>query len=48
MNELLLIFLYLFGIVQGVMFGYIRWAPESNFKRGLVDGLSLLFIWRRK
>lgn len=44
-EELLLIFLHLFGIVQGFVFGYIMWAPESNFKRGFVDGLSLKFIW---
>jgi hypothetical protein len=48
MNELLLIFIYLFGIVQGLVFGYIRWAPQSNFKQGLLDGLSLKFIWSKK
>jgi hypothetical protein len=48
MNDILLIALYLLGIIQGLVFGYIKWAPESNFKKGFVDGLSLKFIWSKK
>jgi hypothetical protein len=48
MNDLLLIFVYLFGITQGVVFGFIRWAPDSAFKRGFVNGLTFKFLWGRK
>jgi hypothetical protein len=48
MTEALLIILYLFGILQGIVFGYIKWAPESNFKKGFIDGLSLKFLWSKK
>ena len=48
MNDILLIALYLLGIIQGLVFGYIKWGPESNFKKGFVDGLSLKFIWSKK
>jgi hypothetical protein len=34
--------------VQGLMVGYIIWAPETPFKQGLVDGLSLKFLWGKK
>jgi hypothetical protein len=48
MNDLLLISIYILGIVQGVMFGYIKWAPDTPFKQGLVDGLSFKFLWGKK
>ena len=34
--------------IQGVTVGYILWAPSTPFKQGLVDGLSLKFLWGRK
>jgi hypothetical protein len=34
--------------MQGLMVGYILWAPETSFKRGFVDGLSLKFLWGKK
>jgi len=34
--------------VQGLMVGYIIWAPDTPFKKGLVDGLSLKFLWGKK
>lgn len=34
--------------VQGVTVGYILWAPPSSFKQGLVDGLTLKFLWSKK
>jgi len=33
--------------ICGVVLGYILWAPDTRFKRGLIEGLSLHFIWRR-
>jgi hypothetical protein len=48
MNELLLIFIYFVGIVQGLVFGFIQWAPDSAFKQGFVDGITFKFLWGRK
>jgi len=48
MNELLLIFIYFVGIAQGLVFGFIQWAPDSAFKQGFVDGITFKFLWRRK
>lgn len=33
---------------QGMVLGYIIWAPMTSFKRGLIDGLSLKFLWGKK
>jgi len=35
-------------LIQGITVGYILWAPTTPFKQGLVDGLSLKFLWGRK
>jgi hypothetical protein len=34
--------------MQGVMVGYILWAPATAFKQGVIDGLTLKFIWSKK
>jgi hypothetical protein len=34
--------------INGLMVGYILWAPTTPFKQGLVDGLSLKFLWGKK
>ena len=40
--------LYFFvGWVLGIIIGYVRWAPETRFKRNFVDGLILKFLWKR-
>jgi len=44
METLLLLLMW----VQGIGLGYIIWAPETTFKRGLMDGLSLKFLWGKK
>ncbi len=31
---------------QGVLLGYILWAPETEFKRGFIDGLTFKFLRR--
>ena len=33
---------------QGMILGYIIWAPTTPFKQGLIDGLSLKFLWSKK
>lgn len=33
---------------QGIILGYVIWAPKTPFKQGLVDGLSLKFLWSKK
>lgn len=47
MSELEIVLLLLYGWGIGVVFGYILWAPDSNFKQAFMDGLSLKFIWGR-
>ena len=34
--------------IQGIILGYIIWAPMTAFKQGLIDGLSLKFLWSKK
>jgi len=48
MNDLLLIFIYFVGIAQGVVFGFIRWSPDSAFKQGFLDGITFKFLWGRR
>ena len=43
--ETVLWMIYLWG--SGVLLGYILWGPDTKFKRGLIEGLSLSFIWGR-
>ena len=31
---------------QGVLLGYILWAPETAFKRGFIDVLTFKFLRR--
>jgi hypothetical protein len=40
MNDIFLYGLYVVGAAQGVLFGYLTWAPETNFKRGFVNGIT--------
>lgn len=34
--------------VQGLVVGYILWAPLTPFKQGLIDGLTFKFFWGKK
>ena len=34
--------------IQGITVGYVLWAPMTAFKQGLVDGLTLKFLWGKK
>lgn len=38
---------YVLGFIQGFGISYIMFAPETPFKRGFVDGISLKFIRKR-
>jgi hypothetical protein len=48
MNEFEIVALMALMYTQGIILGYILWAPETSFKRGFVDGLSLKFLWKKK
>jgi hypothetical protein len=48
MTEFETVLLMILTFVQGLMVGYIIWAPDTPFKKGLVDGLSLKFLWGKK
>ena len=37
--------IYAVGFVQGFGIAYIVYAPDTPFKRGFVDGLTLKFLW---
>lgn len=40
--------LLVFMWIQGLCLGYILWAPESSFKKGFQDTLSMRWLWDRK
>jgi len=48
MNDLWLIAMYVLGIVQGVIFGFVLWAPDSAFKQGFINGITLKFLWAKR
>ena len=41
MNEFEIILAILLSYVQGLALGYVLWGPNSHFKRGFMDGLTL-------
>jgi hypothetical protein len=48
MSDTAIALLMLLMYAQGVVVGYIFWAPETSFKRGLMDGLTFKFLWSKK
>jgi hypothetical protein len=48
MSDTVVALLMLLMYAQGVVVGYIFWAPETSFKRGLMDGLTFKFLWGKK
>jgi hypothetical protein len=48
MSDTVFVILMLLMYVQGLVLGYVIWAPETSFKRGLIDGMSFKFLWSRK
>ena len=47
MTEFEIVIVYVLGLAQGITWAYVRWAPQTAFKQGLVDGLTLKFLWKR-
>lgn len=47
MSEFWLIVAYATGLLQGLVFGYLKWGPNDSFKRSFVNGLSFKVIWGR-
>jgi hypothetical protein len=41
MNDLFAIFMWL----NGILLGYVLWAPLTPFKQGFIDGITLKFLW---
>jgi hypothetical protein len=48
MNDFETVVVMVLMFIQGITVGYILWAPTTSFKQGLVDGLSLKFLWGKK
>ena len=48
MNDIETAIVMVLMFIQGIIVGYILWAPTTPFKQGLVDGLSLKFLWGKK
>lgn len=48
MNDFEIAVVMVLMFIQGITVGYILWAPATAFKQGLVDGLSLKFLWGKK
>jgi hypothetical protein len=48
MNDVEIAALAVLMFIEGITVGYILWAPTTPFKQGLVDGLSLKFLWGKK
>jgi hypothetical protein len=48
MTEFETTMLMLLMYTQGIILGYIIWAPLTAFKQGLLDGLTLKFLWKKK
>lgn len=48
MSNIVMVLLMMLMYAQGIVLGYIIWAPLTPFKQGLIDGMSLKFLWSRK
>jgi hypothetical protein len=47
MTDIEVAFYILLGWLNGFLLAYFMWAPLTSFKQGVMDGLSLKFIWKR-
>lgn len=45
MSEWLAIFCMTVTYILGVILGYALWAPETPFKQGFREGLTLKILW---
>lgn len=48
MSDIEMVIVAVLMFINGITLGYIMWAPTTPFKQGLVDGLSLKFLWGKK
>jgi hypothetical protein len=48
MNDFEIAILAVLMFIQGITVGYVLWAPTTSFKQGLIDGLTLKFLWGKK
>ena len=44
MTEFEIAALSTFAWLNGILLGYIIWAPTTEFKRGLINGMTFKFI----
>jgi hypothetical protein len=45
MSEFSEVIVLLFMWVQGLILGYIIWAPMTRFKQAFIDGVTFRFLW---
>lgn len=48
MSDLEIALYVLLGWINGVLLGYIIWAPLTRFKQAFMDGMTMKFLWRGK
>ena len=48
MSDAVMVLLMMLMYAQGLLLGYIIWAPLTPFKQGLIDGLALKFLWPKQ
>lgn len=48
MTEYEIVILTIVVWLNGIFLGYLLWAPNTAFKRGLIDGLTFKFLWSKK
>lgn len=47
MNDFETAALMVLVFIQGIVIGYITWAPLTPFKQGLLDGLTFKFLRKK-
>lgn len=48
MDEWLAVFAMIVAMIQGIIIGYLIWAPSSPFKEGFMNGLTFGLAWKKK
>lgn len=46
MTDLEIAFYIILMWINGILAGYIIWAPMTKFKKYFMDGLTLQFLWK--
>jgi hypothetical protein len=47
MNEWVVVGLLCIAFFEGIFVGYIKWAPMTPFKEGVMEGITF-GLWKRK